>query len=97
MCQGAAEDEYTRELRDELASAGVLHQLAHLTPDDLEACLAFFRAFDDDLDGHLTPSEFVAALKAYGRATGNPDAYRRRLLLEAFDSVRGGMEEPHEP
>ena len=53
----------------------------------LSACIAFYRAFDENGDGQLTATEFVTALKAYGRATGNPNAYRRRMLLEAFDAA----------
>ena len=82
-----AMDEYSTNLREELEASGVLIELPHVTHADAEACIAFYKAFDEDEDGQLTPSEFVAALKAYGRATGNPDAYKRRLLLEAFDSA----------
>ena len=82
-----AMDEYSANLREELEASGVLIELPHVSHADAEACIAFYKAFDEDEDGQLTPSEFVAALKAYGRATGNPDAYKRRLLLEAFDSA----------
>ena len=84
---GIASDDYSIELREGLLESGVLDEMPHVSTSDLESCIAFYRAFDEDADGFLTPREFVAGLKAYGRATGNPDAYRRRLLLEAFDSA----------
>ena len=81
------DDMYASNLRRELEDSSVLPQMPHITKLHVESCIEFYRAFDADRDGHLTPREFVTALKAYGRATGNPDAYQRRHLLDAFDAA----------
>ena len=82
-----ATDAYAANLRAGLAASGTLGSMPHVLPAHIESCIQFFRAFDADADGHLTPREFVAGLKAYGRAVGNPDAYQRRFLLEVFDAA----------
>lgn len=80
-------DPYVRGLFAEIKSSGVLAELPHLSTSDVEACVAFYQAFDEDADGHLTPREFERGFKAYGRATGSSDAYRRSLLREVFNSA----------
>ena len=80
----AADDEYAVSLRRNVDESGVRSELGHIQPAHVETCIEFYRAFDADGDGVLTPREFVAGLKAYGRATGNPEAYQRRFLLEAL-------------
>ena len=71
----------------ELGKSRVLDEVPHLSADALAASVAFYRAFDKDGDGSLSPREFVTALKAYGRATGCEDMFTRKRLLDAFNSA----------
>ena len=82
-----ASDVYALNLRSDLEASGILDDLPHVNEMHVESCIEFYRAFDVDGDGNLTPREFVTGLKAYGRATGNPEAYQRRNLLDAFDAA----------
>lgn len=78
-------DEYAQRVRSELQSSGVLASMPHVHDHHISGCVEFYRAFDGDGDGYLTPREFVTALRAYGRATGDPNAYQRNRLQNAFD------------